>query len=90
MRVGAAEYEIQRDSVAGARLANAAHEFEAQMMKELIRPMLQRDDGEDGTGSGGALKEFAGEALGQSLSRAGIFGIADRIAATLSRTETRR
>jgi Rod binding domain-containing protein len=70
------------------RLATAAHEFEAQMMKELLRPLTQHDEGGDDTGSGGALSEFAGEALGQSLSRAGGFGIGNRILKTLSRNET--
>lgn len=68
------------------RLAKAAHEFEAQMMKELVRPVIGDEDNE--SGSGGALTEFAGEALGQSLSRAGGFGIADRIVSSISRIET--
>jgi len=89
MRVSGLEHGIQGESLAEARLARAAHEFEAQIMKELIQPMTRSDDEEDGMRSGGALSEFAGEALGQSLSQAGIFGIADRIAATLTRNETR-
>ena len=75
-------------SPAPPRLVRAAHEFEAQMMKELLRPLAQHDEDGYGTGSGGALSEFAGEALGQSLSRAGGFGIGNRILASLSRTET--
>lgn len=56
------------------RLVRAAHEFEAQMMKELLEPMRGEDaltaDDEDaglgqGSGSGGALGEFASEALGR-------------------------
>jgi Rod binding domain-containing protein len=69
------------------RLEQAAHEFEAQMMKELIRPMARFDEDEE-TGSGGALTDFGGEMLGQALSQAGGFGIASRIVASLSRNET--
>jgi len=43
------------------RLARAAHEFEAQMMKELLKPMtdsdgLGGDADESGSGSNGALE----------------------------------
>lgn len=71
------------------RLVRAAHEFEAQMMKELLKPMtgsdaLSGDDGDSTTGSEGALGEYASEALGRSLSEHGGFGIANRIVADLS------
>ena len=85
--LGRVEGGAQRE-VACAPLVQAAHEFEAQMMKELIRPITSCDEGDDQIGSGGPLSEFAGEALGQALSRAGGFGIADRIMASLSQTET--
>ena len=72
------------------RLVRAAHEFEGQMMKELLKPMTSSagSDGEEGdclngTGSG-VLGEFAAESLGQALSRSGGFGIADRIVAQLA------
>ena len=71
------------------RLVRAAHEFEAQMMKELLKPMTSADalagqDGDSTTGSEGALGEYASEALGRSLSEHGGFGIANRIVADLS------
>ncbi len=74
------------------RLVRAAHEFEGQMMKELMKPMTggdaltgaEDDDSDSGAGSGGALGEFASEALGQALSERGGFGIADRIVRELS------
>lgn len=73
------------------RLAAAAHEFEAQMMKELMKPMTAQDgltsEDADAGGAGGgmgALGEFASDALGQALSRGGGFGIADRIVSELS------
>ncbi len=73
------------------RLVRAAHEFEAQMMKELLKPMTGKDalSGEDeeagdDTGSNGSLADFASEALGQALSLRGGFGIADSIIHELS------
>jgi Rod binding domain-containing protein len=66
----------------------AAHEFEAQMMQELLKPMTSGNglDGEDGeaSGSGSSLAEFASEALGRALSERGGFGIADGIVRELS------
>ena len=77
------------------RLVNAAHEFEAQMMKELLKPLAGKDalTGEDegseaDTGSNGALGEFATEALGQALSRHGGFGLANQIVHELSHSGT--
>ena len=73
------------------RLVWAAHEFEGQMMKELLKPLTSNglltgasDDPDAGMGAGGALGEFASEALGQALSLRGGFGVADRIIHTLS------
>jgi Rod binding domain-containing protein len=67
---------------AAPRLVRAAHEFEGQMMKELLKPMTDSDPltgDDDGSGSGGALGEFATEALGRALSERGGFGVATKI-----------
>jgi Rod binding domain-containing protein len=71
------------------RLVRAAHEFEGQMMKELLKPMtggdaLTGEDEDSDSGSGGAFTEFASEALGQALSVGGGFGIANQIVKELS------
>jgi len=71
------------------RLVRAAHEFEAQMMKELMQPLHQGssliESGDDqDSGSGDALGEFATEALGRALSQGGGFGIAAGIVKQLS------
>lgn len=74
-------------SVPQPRLVRAAHEFEAQLMKELLKPMTSNDVlfGEGGdAGSGGILGEFAGEALGRALSEQGGLGIANSIVRSLS------
>jgi len=71
------------------RLVRAAHEFEGQMMKELLQPMNGGDaltGDEEESGAGGALGEFASETLGRALSQQGGFGIADRIVRDLSRS----
>ena len=73
------------------RLVHAAHEFEAQMMQELLKPMtagngLDGEDGDSGSGSGGALGQFASEALGRALSEQGGFGVASSIVRQLSHT----
>ncbi len=69
------------------RLVQAAHEFEAQMMKELLKPLTNGDAlaGEDGdAGSEAALGDYASESLGRSLSDHGGFGIANQIVRQLS------
>ena len=83
----------QSITTAELRLVRAAQEFEAQMMKELLKPMMGRDaltgdesETDGGAGSAGALGDFAAEALGQAVSRRGGFGIADRILHDLSQS----
>jgi Rod binding domain-containing protein len=84
-------------SAPNPKLVKAAHEFEAQMMKELLQPMTGANSDVDalsgdadesgdsglalgsGSGSGGALADFASQALGEALSERGGFGIADKI-----------
>lgn len=73
------------------QLVRAAHEFEGQMMKELLKPMTAGDgltgtddDNDSAEGSSSALGEFASETLGQALSERGGFGIATSIVRELS------
>lgn len=65
------------------RLVRAAHEFEAQMMKELLEPMTKNQgllgDQDDASGFQGALGEYASEALALGLSERGGLGIAKQI-----------
>jgi Rod binding domain-containing protein len=83
--------EAAETSAPQTRLVRAAHEFEAQIMKELMKPLNHRSsltgtdaDGDEDSGSGGALGEFASEALGRALSERGGFGIAAAIVKQLS------
>lgn len=78
-----------RKSESEPRLIRAAHEFEGQLLKELLKPMtsgsgLGNETSEEG--SEGILGEFASEALGKALSECGGFGIADGIIDRLSRS----
>lgn len=71
--------EIRRPS---ARLVTAAHEFEAALVGELLKPMQQgslfAEPGEEdaGTGSQGALRGFGTEAIARTISDKGGLGIA--------------
>lgn len=67
------------------RLVQAAHTFEAQLMKELLKPLIAPSDEQDAEGSAGVLGAFAGESLGAGLSARGGFGIADSLIGQLSR-----
>jgi len=76
------------------RLASAAHEFEASLMQEFLKPLerdalFSADDGgagmgvaatadEDG-GSEGALMSFGTQAMAKAISERGGFGIATKI-----------
>jgi peptidoglycan hydrolase FlgJ len=71
------------------RLRPAAHEFEACLMKEFLKPLEHDalfsdtkggDNGDDsGEGSGNALMSFGSEALAKAISERGGFGIAAKI-----------
>lgn len=76
--------------VPSPHLVKAAHEFEAAMMKELLAPMIPGQEGEDTEGgSGSALSQFAGEALGKAISERGGFGIANSILKQLAPEDKR-
>ena len=88
-KVGSPDLALQSTSANSGqakdpRLERSAHEFEASLMAELLKPMQQSDgltgdDSGGGSGSGGALAGFASESLARAISERGGFGIADRI-----------
>jgi Rod binding domain-containing protein len=82
-QAGAEAVPAQLVPAVSPRLVNAAHEFEAAMMKELMAPLSSGDGSpegdEDAAGSESAITSFAGEALGKAISEHGGFGIANRI-----------
>ena len=89
--IGAAAIHGHQAEAAQPRLVAAAHEFEAQLMKELLRPMTSgmSIDGEESEAEGGGiLGDFATEALGRALSSNGGLGIATSILSAFSRNGT--
>jgi hypothetical protein len=78
--------------VQNPRLVRAAHEFEAQMMKELFKPLLEdnwaAEGGESGPGAMNALNEFGAERFAQGVSEKGGLGIARSILSHLSHSDT--
>jgi Rod binding domain-containing protein len=89
-KVGSQDLALQSTSASSGqakdpRLERSAHEFEASLMAELLKPMQESDgltgddSGDGGSGSGGALAGFASESLARAISERGGFGIADRI-----------
>ncbi|HZU09677.1 MAG TPA: hypothetical protein VFA02_07220 [Pseudacidobacterium sp.] len=64
------------------RLESAAHEFEASLMKEFLKP-LEEDglftDGDSATGSADTLMSYGAEAMARGISQHGGFGIATQI-----------
>lgn len=75
------------------RLKSAAHEFEASLMEEFLKPLQHDplfapdksdgsgsdDDTDDDSGSSGALMSFGSEAMARAISERGGFGIATKI-----------
>jgi len=83
-------FATQRLNALPPRLLKAAHEFEAQMMKELLKPVAAGSSftgDEENSGSSEIMSGFASEALGRSLSEQGGFGIADSILRSISQKE---
>jgi flagellar protein FlgJ len=69
------------------RLKSAAHEFEASLMQEFLKP-LQHDalfsedkggDSDEDDGSNGSLMSLGSQAMAKALSERGGFGIATKI-----------
>jgi peptidoglycan hydrolase FlgJ len=78
----------QPASADNPRLGKAAHEFEASLMKEFLKPLehdsLFDEKGDDdssdgGEGSAGALMSYGSQALATAISERGGFGIATKI-----------
>ena len=77
------------------RLVPAAHEFEASLMQEFLKP-LQQDSlfadnagkgDDDGSGSAGTLMSYGAEVMAKAISEHGGFGIAHKILEHFKATE---
>ena len=77
------------DNRPSPRLVAAAHEFEASLMQELLKPLQENSlfaEAEDSAqhGSNETLMSFGSQALAKALSEHGGLGIATRILAHLN------
>lgn len=82
--------ETKAAEVRQQKLVHAAHEFEAQMMQELLKPLMHgmSEDSEDGSdGQGNALGMYGMETLAQGISERGGLGIANRLIERLARPD---
>ena len=77
-----------------AKLVDAAQQFEATMLQELLKPMQRGQDswgGEEQSDDSGSdtISSFGTEAIAKAISKGGGFGIATQIVAkvTLERQE---
>jgi peptidoglycan hydrolase FlgJ len=70
------------------RLQSAAHEFEASLMQEFLRPLTHdslfsekssEGDESEGSGNADALMSFGSQAMAKAISERGGFGIATQI-----------
>lgn len=72
-----------------AKLVDAAHEFEASMLQELLKPMQSGKNswgGEDGgeDDSFDTIRSFGTEAVAKAISKGGGFGIAKQVIAQVA------
>jgi peptidoglycan hydrolase FlgJ len=68
-----------------ARLTNAAHQFEATFLQELLKP-LQSSDNSDGAAD--TLQSYGTEALAQAISSRGGLGIARQVMQQITRSDS--
>ncbi len=75
-----------QDAARAAKLASGAHEFEAMLVNELLKPLKfgqaeAAEDGADETGGGvsDSIRGFATEALSKAIAAKGGFGLAKQI-----------
>jgi len=76
------------DAAQHRKLVDAAQQFEAMFLQELLKPMTAADkdgDVDDGQGDSGTLQSFGTESLAKSISSAGGLGIARSVVAEIDR-----
>jgi Rod binding domain-containing protein len=87
MKIGA-DYTSQPTAAAEAqkqaKLVDAAQQFEAMMLQELLKPMQHRqnswgDDEKSGDPAADTISSFGTEAIARAISKGGGFGVAKQI-----------
>jgi peptidoglycan hydrolase FlgJ len=87
MRIGsdlAGQTTTDLDRAKQAKLTDAAQQFEATMLQELLKPMQHGQDSWDGDeksddSSTDSISSFGTEAVAKAISKGGGFGIAKQI-----------
>jgi flagellar protein FlgJ len=80
-----AQADTAMDGQKQAKLVDAAQQFEAMMLQEMLKPMRGGDDswgGEEGSDSDSAsdtISSFGTEAFANAISKEGGFGIAKQV-----------
>lgn len=77
-----------------AKLVDAAQQFEASLMQELLKPMRSGQDswgGEttDGEDSSDTLSSFGTETMAKAISQGGGFGIAKQVISDMTHRQDR-
>ena len=73
------------DAQKQAKLTDAAQQFEAMMLQEMLKPMRGGqdswggDDKRDGDSASDTIKNFGTEAFAKAISKGGGFGIAKQV-----------
>jgi peptidoglycan hydrolase FlgJ len=80
----AGQTTIDLDRAKQAKLTDAAQQFEATMLQELLKPMQHGQDSWDGDeksddSSTDSISSFGTEAVAKAISKGGGFGIAKQI-----------
>ncbi len=84
----------QQKSAKDIKLEKAAHEFEASLMQELLKPMKQKDplfsSGDEGdSDSSSVMADYGTQVLAQALSQNGGLGIAKEVVAELGKVQAK-
>lgn len=83
--------ETQAGAQQHAKLVDAAQQFEAIFLGEMLKPMQSKDGGWDGdsssgesNGSGGTLASYGVESVARAIAKAGGLGIARQVVEKVS------
>lgn len=79
---------LSRNGTVSLRLHQAAEQFEAMLLKDLLKPLSESEGmggGSDGGGQSGTLQQFAVDAIAGTMATSGALGFAKQIEQTLSR-----
>jgi flagellar protein FlgJ len=72
----------RHDAIQAAKLADSAHQFEAMLIGQMLKPLqFGGAPGEDDSGAGASdtIRGLGTEAMSKAIAKAGGFGIADQI-----------